>query len=400
MAVEYSSEFCRDLKSRFEQVGLYRPVHISRYEPGDELVYDFEPIGLGDKIRVKLVIESFIGGGFAGQVYRVRILEIDRAELCQNLHIGKICAMKILIPPSGFSKLFRNVLYRIGFGGRFQLQVNPTAAKAGAIWQKFIRRAAKLKFGNENSVVDIYGTFVDSNMGSCGELSEWISGRTWRLEVDDHIGLLKKWRRGKKVNTDRLGSPEYRTKFIFMRRFVELLHQVGAHEFARQYEWTTLKSQPNCLKRLETKNEPEKGLVAVDFRAGLALLPILPMSPGDIKLIFQGIGRGSLVQFDRGNLNTLRKFIDDNAEHFGDMRQMFETLVEADDIYRNSVPDITHNHIRLLYSGKLWSTMLDSSVIGFKTENVIDEKGFKKLIASRFKTVVFLLISLVPILGR
>jgi hypothetical protein len=400
MAVEYSSEFCRDLKSRFEQIGLYRPGRINRYEPGTELVYDFEPIGLSDKVRVKLTIESFIGGGFAGQVYRVRILEIDRAELCPDLQNGKICAMKILIPPSNFSKLFRNILYRIGFGGRFQLQVNPTAAKAGAIWQKFIRRAAKIKFGNENSVVDIYGTFVDGNMGSCGELSEWIAGRTWRLEVDDHIGLLKKWRRGKKVNTDKLGSPEYRTKFIFMRRFVELLHQVGAHEFARQYEWTTLKSQPNCLKRLETKNEPEKGLVAVDFRAGLALLPILPMSPGDIKLIFQGIGRGSLVQFDRGNLKTLRKFIDGNAEHFSDMRQMFDRLVEADDIYRNSVPDITHNHIRLLYSGKLWSTMLDSAVIGFKTENVIDGKGFEKLIASRFKTVIFLLVSLVPILGR
>ncbi len=46
------------------------------------------------------------------------------------------------------------------------------------------------------------------------------------------------------------------------------------------------KSQPNCLKRNGTK--ADSGLVAVDFRAGLALLPFLPMSPGDFKLIING----------------------------------------------------------------------------------------------------------------
>lgn len=400
MAVDYSSEFCRDLKSQFKRLELYRPGHISRYEPGEELSYDFEPIASSDKVQVKLVIENFVGGGFAGQVYKIKILEVSNSQLCPDLQVGKICAMKILIPPSSFSRLFRDVLYRVGFGGKFQLQVNPTAAKAGALWQKFIRRAAKIKFGSENSVVDIYGTFVDSQMGSCGELSEWIAGRTWRLEVDDHIGLLSKWKRKKNVNSAKLGSPEYRAKYVFMHEFVEMLHEVGAHEFARQYEWTTLKSQPNCLKRLETGNEPDKGLVAVDFRAGLALLACLPMSPGDVKLIFQGLSRGSLVQFDRGDLNTLRKFIDNHSEQFGDMQPMFDKLAAAEDIYRNSVPDITHNHVRLFYSKKLWSTMFNSAVVGFKTENIIDERGFEKLAAGRFKTFIFMLIGLLPILGR
>ncbi|PKL49843.1 MAG: hypothetical protein CVV39_02120 [Planctomycetes bacterium HGW-Planctomycetes-1] len=407
MALDYNTEFCKSLDARYEQLGLARPKSPGRYEPGTELVYDFEPVGASEKVKVKLAVEHFVGGGFAGQVYKVKILEIDPStalragspNICPELSVGQICAVKILIPPSGFSKLFRNLLYWVGFGGPFQLQVNPAAAKSGALWQKFIRRSAKIKFNDERSVVDIYGTFVDNQMGSCGEISEWIDGRTWRLEVDDHIDLLKKWRRGEKLNAEKLGSAEYRTKHIFMHEFVNLLHEVGAHEFARQYEWTTLKSQPNCLKRLETGNEPDKGLVAVDFRAGLALLPFLPMSPGDFKLIWQGLNRGSLVQFDRGDLNKLKNYIDEHKEHFSDMQGLFGKLAEADDIYRNSIPDITHNHIRLLSCGKLWSTIFNSAVVGWKVRNIIDEKGFEKLLMSRFRTFGFFLLGLLPILG-
>jgi hypothetical protein len=399
MALDYSVEFCKNLQNVFEQLGLFRPARISRYEPQTELVYDFEPVGSGEKAEVKLVIENFIGGGFAGQVYRVKILEVDRPKLCPDLASGKICAMKILVPPSGFAKLFRNLLYWTGFAAPFQLQVNPAAAKAGALWQKFIRRAAKIKFGDEKSVVDIFGTFVDEGMGSCGELSEWIEGRTWWLEVDEYVDLLKKWRKNKKIDPQKLGSPEYRAKYSFMHEFVELLHEMGAYEFARQYEWTTLKSQPNCLKRLDTQSEPDKSLVAVDFRPGLALLPFFPMSPGDVKLIFQGIRRGSLVQFDRGNLNKLKNFIDNHKEHFSDMQRLFDKLVQTEDIYRNSMPDITHNHIRLLYSGKLWTTIFDSAVVGWKVRDIIDENSFEKLQQSRFKTFIFFLIGLLPILG-
>jgi hypothetical protein len=123
------------------------------------------------------------------------------------------------------------------------------------------------------------------------------------------------------------------------------------------------------------------------------------MSPGDIKLIFQGFKRGSLVQFDRGDLNKLKTFIDSHKEHFEDMQGLFDKLVEADDIYRNSMPDITHNHIRLLYSGKLWSTIFDSAAVGWKVKNIIDERGFEKLRQSKFKTFIFFLIGLLPILG-
>ena len=66
------------------------------------------------------------------------------------------------------------------------------------------------------------------------------------------------------------------------------------------------KASPIALSASMPGPDPADGLTAVDFRAGLALLPILPMSPGDIGLIWSGLKRGSLVQFDRGDTDRLR----------------------------------------------------------------------------------------------
>ncbi|MFQ6035481.1 MAG: hypothetical protein ACE5NM_06480 [Sedimentisphaerales bacterium] len=406
MAVEYSVNVCKELEQRFHRAQLYRPMRVRRYDAGGELTYDVTAVSPRSCLRqedaggrVHLIVEKFVGGGFAGQVYKVKVLGIEVSDRpIEGLEIGRSYAMKILVPPSSFSRLFRNFLYWIGFQGPFQLQVNPTAAKAGALWQKFIRRGVKIRFGDESAVVDIYATFVDSTLGSCGELSEWVDGRTWRLEVDDHLDLLSRWRKGRQVDVEKLDSLEYRAKYDFMHKFVELLHDMGAYEFARQYEWSTAKSQPNCLKRRGTEDDPSGGLVAVDFRAGLALLPFLPMSPGDIKLIAKGLMRGSLVQFDRGSVEKLAAFVQEHSDEFTDMRNMLEELKAAEQVYRSSVPDITHNHIRLL-GRRLWSTILDSAITGWKVQNLIDKQHEQKLAGSRTLALWFFLIGLIPLLG-
>jgi len=377
-------------------------MRLGRYEPGTQLQYEVTSVAQGSGAEVKLVVDEFVGGGFAGQVYRVKLLDIQ-GEPVDGLEAGGVYAMKILVPPSRFSLLFRNVLYWIGFQGPFQLQVNPAAARAGALWQKFIRRAAKYRFGDDRAVADIYATFVDQRLGSCGELSEWVDGRTWRLEVDDRMDLLKRWCRGKVLDASaeaQLGSPEYRAKRRFMREFVRLLYDVGAYEFARQYEWSTCKSQPNCLKRRDTEDDPQAGLTAVDFRAGLALLPFLPMSPGDFKLIFKGLLRGSLVQFDRGDLGKLEAFVAQRPERFADMRRMLEELREDERIYRDSLPDITHNHVRLLYSRRLWSTILDSAVTGWRVRNLVDRQHEASLRRSSLAALVFFVVGVIPFLGK
>ncbi len=399
MTAQYSVEVCGQLEERFRRADVQRPMRVARHDAGTELSYQVHSVGSEGAACVRLRIERFVGGGFAGQVYQVRVLGIDGGEI-PGLAPDGIYAMKVLIPPSGFARLFRNLLYWVGFQGPFQLQVNPAAARAGALWQKLIRRGAKIEFGDERSVVDIYGTFTDEQLGSCGELSEWVDGRTWQLEVDDRLDLLKRWRRGRDVDEHRLGSPEYRAKREFMARFVKLLHEMGAHEFARQYEWSTCKSQPNCLKRKGTEGNPAGGLVAVDFRAGLALLPFLPMSPGDMKLIAKGIARGSLVQFDRGSIAKLERFIDAHSSEFSDMRPALTELKEAERVYRDSIPDVTHNHVRLLYSGRLWSTIFDSAVTGWRTRGLIAKPREETLRRSRIRTFLFFLVGCIPFLGK
>ncbi|NNL78384.1 MAG: hypothetical protein HKO68_18795, partial [Desulfobacterales bacterium] len=380
---------------------LHRPMRYERYEAGTILEYEITGVSEANQATIQLEVEKFVGGGFAGQVYRVTIRNIEtRGEQISSLCVGGVYAMKILIPPSGFSRIFRNALYWVGFQGPFQLQVNPAAARSGALWQKFIRRGAQTVFGQETAVVDIYATFVDEKLGSCGELSEWVEGRTWRLEVDDQLDALKRWSNGKKVDPKILGSPEFRAKKEFMHQFVELLHQMGAYEFARQYEWSTWKSQPNCLKRNNTENSPSEGLTAVDFRAGLALLPFLPMSPGDFKLIITGLCRGSLVQFDRGDIAKLKQFIATHKDTFSGMDAMLTELEATEQIYRNSVPDITHNRLRLFYSPKLWSTMLKNAVTGWKVRNLISDRCQENLHKNYSLTLLFFMLGLLPFMGR
>jgi hypothetical protein len=417
MTTGYSVDICRKLQAKFQSFGLHRPMRISRYDADSELVFNVTGVdpsttlgaGKPNTARVRLLVERFVGGGFAGQVYRVKVLDIQNATgPIGEISPGGIYAMKILVPPSGFARLFRNFLYMLGFQGPFQLQVNPAAARAGALWQKFVRRAAKVRFGDEKTVVDVHATFIDEKIGSCGELSEWVDGRTWRLEADDRMDLLKLWRRGlrrarssrRTIDADHLGSPEYRAKKQFMADFVKLLHDVGAYELARQYEWATCKSQPNCLKRKGTEDDPAAGLVVVDFRPGLALLPFLPMSPGDFALIAKGLMRGSVVQFDRGDISKLETFMLAHTKQFADMRGMLDELKADEQIYRNSIPDVTNNDIRLFYDRRLWATMLDSAVTGWKVRNLVDESSEKKLRTSRLLTLLFFIVGLVPFLGK
>ena len=400
MAVEYSVDLCNELKQTFKSKALHRPMRVDRYDPGTELSYEMHSVASSSKAKVTLQVEKFVGGGYAGQVYRVKVTGIDAPEeSAGGLEIGSTYAMKILIPPSTFSRLFRNTLYWIGFQGPFQLQTNPDAARSGAIWQKFIRRGAKVRFGSELVVNDVHAIFVDNRLGSCGEISDWIEGRTWRLEVDDNLDTLKLWKKGKKFDEKILDSAEYRAKYRFMHNFVDLLHDMGAHEFARQYEWSTCKSQPNCLKRTECDDDPEAGLVAVDFRAGLALLPCLPMSPGDFKLIGKGIARKSLVQFDRGNIEELENFISSCPADFEDLKPMLDELKKCEEIYRDSLPDVTHNGARLFHSGKLWNRIFDSAVTGWRVRNIVDERTAGALRSSKPNTFLFFFLALLSGIG-
>jgi hypothetical protein len=388
VASEYSVQTCQALAERFRAAGLARPMRIRRYDPGTEIVYRVAGVWPVRQAAVRVRIDQYVGGGFAGQVYRVCVLGVEGQDI-PGLEVGEVYALKIMVPSSPRKARFRDGLYRLGFAGPFSLQANPAAVRAGSLWQKFIRRAAALRLGDEGAVADVFATFVDPRLGSCGEIREWVEGRQWRFEVDDRLDARRRWRPGHQPPPGGVGSPEYRAKRTFMRDLVRLMHELGAPELARQYEWWSCMSQTNVLKRPQGEGDAAAGLVAVDFRAGLALLPFLPMSPVDVRLILRGLARGSWVQFDRGDLGRLQGFVEAHGEHFADMRGALEELKGAERQYRDSLPDPTHHGLRLLHDRGLWRGVLDGAVCGWQVRNVTDETVTSSLRKSRLLALVF-----------
>ncbi len=316
-------------------------------------------------------MEKYVGGGYAGQVYRVKLAALEMTEgRISGLEPGRSYALKILVPASGLRRRIRNLFYGIGFQAPFSLQSLAAAGRSQALWQKFIRRAAKTELGDEAAVVDIHGTFLDPRLGSFGEISEWVDGRMWRLEVDDDLDARRRHRPDDPGT--RAGSPEYLTKRDFMDRLVRLLHEIGAEELARQYEWWSLKSQPNAMKRTSSDPDPRAGLVAVDFRAGMTLLPFLPECPADFRLIARGIGRGRLVQFDKGDIGKLEAYVEKRGREFADLRPALEELKREDRAYRDSLIDITHHHVRL-GGAKLRRSIMAGFRESWRVRNLTDD---------------------------
>jgi len=389
MAVPYSVETVRALERKFREQGLFRPFRRRRYEPGAVLHYDVRGVLPDGRGRVTLEIERFVGGGYAGQVYKTRLLEIENTEgEVHGFQKGQAYALKILIPASGMSRRIRNLFYALGFQGPFSLQVTPAAGRSQALWQKFIRRAAAMEFGSPDGVVDIIATLVDRDLGGCGEISEWVDGRLWRFEVDDDLDARRAWKPGRPE--EGLGSTEYRTKHAFMDRLVKMMRRMGAVELARQYEWWSLKSQPNALKRTASDPDPHAGLVAVDFRAGMALTPVTPQCPADIKLVFQGLARGRLVQFDKGDFGTLEKFVSEHSEAFAGMEAVLAELKREDRAYRDSLIDLTYHHVRL-FGGRLRRAIMNAFRESWRIRNMTDERTAARLDKSGLLSLIFLL---------
>ena len=399
----YSLEVCRKLEEIVEQSNLTKHYKPSRYEVGDQLSYDLIGVCPDVKFKALFEVEKFVGGGFAGQVYRVKLIKIfhDETSAPDGLVVGQKYAIKILIPPSRFSLAFRNIIYWLAYQGPFSAQVQFPAARVGVLWQKLIRRGAKIYFNDGRSVVDTYATFYDHEMDSFGEVNEWVTGRNWKFEIDDQI-----FQRGKRKSKDELPtqasekSAEFIAKRKFMAKLVQLLHDMGAPELARQYEWGTLKSQPNALKRLDSDEDDVNAITAIDFRAGLALLPFLPMSPADFKLIIKGLFRGNFVQFDRGNLKKLENFVQSHKDEFQDLMPVYEELLMREPQYRGSLPDITHHGFKLLFKRSLQKSVKQGLIRGWESRQIVDEEHKGKLSKSGIRFALFYLVGILPFLGN
>ncbi len=387
------------LLGAYTETGVVVPYRPGRHDPGDVLEYDLRGVANGWEGRATLEVERFVGGGFAGQVYRVRLLGFTptaalSADVPPGLVIGGRYALKLLRPPGAGALWFRNLLYALGYQAPFAPQANHAAVRAGALWQKVVRRAALLWFGDERAVCDTYATLYDESLHTFGVLNEWVDGRVWKFEIDDR--LFERWKFTGEVPSDH-PCPEYVGKRLFMRRMVELLHRVGAAELARQYEWWTCKSQPNVLLRADPDGSGR--LTALDFSAGLVLLPVLPMSPADVVLILRGIVRGRFVQFDRGDLARLEAFVAQHDSLFEDLRLALEELVEQEATYRQSLPDVTHHGLRVLIDRRLRRSIRAGIVKAWRNLGYVDEAHAARALARPGLFRMLYAASALPFLG-
>jgi hypothetical protein len=396
---DYSRTLCKELITRIRELNLRVPYRLRRYEDGDSLDLQITTAWPEADGRARFHIEKFVGGGFAGQVYRCRLesLDLKDAPPDSGLTIGGKYAVKIMIPPSRFSARFRDFVYRLAFQAPFSAQVLQSACRSGLLWPKLLRVASAEVFGDREAVADTYASFYDENFRAYGEVREWVEGRTWRLESDTHLGLRRQWRT---IDPKATESPEFVAKHQFMVRLVQMLHDMGAPELARQYEWTTMKSQPNALKRTSGGSDPAAGLCAVDFRAGLALVPYLPMSPGDFALILKGLMRGSLAQFDRCDFKKLRAYVADRPEVFGEDMDLVDALERYDGEYRRAMPDLSHQGLRLLVDGALRRDVRCGLVAGYWSDGLVDQAMVAKLERGGPRFTLFYLLGVVPVLGK
>lgn len=392
----YDVELCRELTGRVRESGLAWTPAPDRYEPGDTVVLDVKTVCPETETHATFRIESFVGGGFAGQIYRVVLERCALPDALNPLKVGDRCALKILAPSRGRAR-FRNLLYAMGFQAPFSAELTEAACRSGLLWQRILRIAMEIEQGRPESIPEVYASFFDPAIRAYGEVREWIEGRTWRLEADDQWRLRRRWRT---VDPAATHSPEYVAKRQFMARLVELMHGLGAQELARQYEWWTMKSQPNVLKRPGFGHGPGDGLCAVDFRAGLVLLPFLPMSPVDYRLILEGIRRGSLVQFDRADMAQLKRYAEAHEASNPELASAVEALEIADRRYRRSMPDIAHQGLRLCFDRSLRHDVRDGLVEAYVSARLVDEDGARRLRESRLLFALFYGLGLVPVLGR
>ncbi|MFH1465785.1 MAG: hypothetical protein ABIO70_15470 [Pseudomonadota bacterium] len=398
-ATASSPAFRLQLRDRIGAQGLLREHAPMVHEEGEILTVTARGVHPAVEATLSLRLERAVGGGFAGQVYRARLEAIDGGAIA-GLVVGGQYAVKILRPPSSFSLAFRNLMYDLAYQGPFSAQVSEPAIRAGALWQRLIRRGAALALGSERAVVEGFATFFDPALRSWGEVLEWVPGRTWQLEIDQQ--LFRRWLKDPTVWTtphEGIPSAEYLAKRAFMARFVRLLHELGAPELARQYEWWSMKSQPNALKRLDAGPGAGEGLCAIDFRAGLALIFCLPMSPVDVTLAMRGLGQGKLVQFDRGDLGVLRAYMDAHAEAFADLEPVWEELQACEHRYRRSLPDLSHHGWRLLGDAGLRRDVRAGLIDAWEVLGRVDAAHAGRLCASTIAFLLFLLAGALPLVG-
>ena len=109
-----ASPLREELERQFDACELVRPFRRSTYDPGDRLEYSITGVVPANSGRVVAKVERFVGGDFAGQVYRVELLKIGEDD-------GPISGLAVgaVTPPVGTCINVASAISGLGIGSIF-----------------------------------------------------------------------------------------------------------------------------------------------------------------------------------------------------------------------------------------------------------------------------------------
>lgn len=363
------------------------------YDPGDHLDLTVKD-ARGETHPVAFEIAAYCGGGFAGQVYRARVV----SSAAPTLREGDEVALKVFRTRSGLRRRFRDFLYWLGFQSPFPHQYNEDAVREGLPLTRLLQAACARVFGTAKPINECYGTFWDDHVRSFGEVNEWVDGVVTDPERDD--GILLRWLHNRRVR--RTGEGTFRhcpleiaKKHACMDRLVKLCRELGLDDLARQAYWWTGMSQANLLTRTETHGTPQPSFVWVDRRPGL---PGFILSLGDLVLFWQAVWRWSVPPFDRVNTAKLRAWFTRRGE--AGCQADLDELEELDARYRRSQLDLFGHHVHLLTDKALRAQIAKARVEYWYLSGRIDAQAKERFLNSKARFLGSFLASLVPVVGR
>lgn len=369
-----------DIRERLK--GILRP---GGYDPGDIVsarIKDAE----GVEHDAEFEILRFCGGGFAGQVYRARLLNC--ADDC--LAPDQDYALKLFTPRSRLRGKFRDLLYFLGFQSPFPHQYNEAAVRTGIYMTKLLRYVSQVEFGGVGPINDCYATFWDDHIGAFAEVNEWVEGRVTDPDVDS--GIFTRRRRAKESGGTPEPATEISRKKAFMKRIVELCGELGIEDLARQVYWWTGMSQANVLTR--NSGTPDAEFVWVDRRPGL---PGFLLSLGDFPLLINALFRGSIPPFDKINFKKLRSW--SKAPDPEAWQSIVDELETVDTSYHRAQVDVISHHIRLLSNKKLRMGICAYIADYWRRSGRIDAAACDKMQNGGIRMLPHLVLSCIPLIG-
>jgi hypothetical protein len=336
--------------------------------------------------RGRFLIQEMTGGGFAGQVYRAHLEELSPAAGARGRFPSSV-ALKLLKPVRVWKRVFRDLLFLFGYQTTFAARLREPAVRAGLIWQQLLRIAAGTELGDPSAVARPLGYYWSAEMKSFVELHAWVPGR----EISYQAGDLA-W------GTQAQNDTEMARKKRFMEALAALCREMGAIGLSRQYEWYTMVSQDNVIVHEQSLGGEVK-YVGVDFRPGLAVPFFLPLSPAHLKLILNGLRRGTLIHYDEVDLHRLDRFISRHAEAYRPYQELIRLLKRDEAVYRAGLLDVWHTGFSTLTGRRKLAPVATAALQDWRQLDQISQGTHNRLRSTGTQMVFLYLLGWIPLVG-